>query len=424
MQSPHSDVNASPSPSVTGWRRFSTLLLSTGIFHPDEWPVKRIVGTAVGIAVILIFIAVARHGVAYVRATEVGVLADNLRGELILKERIGYHVFVPYLATFYELDKTIQKLELTWNQAAGGVGRDVKLKTADGNNVSLDIVINFKLISSNAVEVLRRCGTGLRFSEILVEPIARHTCFASFSQLTTEEMYDAAKRNACVQAVMDKMNERLKPNGIEIVAVIPGEFRFYREYEQVIQDKKLADQQVEEQQAQARAWQEDQERMLIEANKSAEAKLAGFQGECANQIIKAEAEAAKQKREADGSYAAKILMADSALYAATREAEGRKATLMAEAEGKEQMRQAMTGDGGLSMVSYEYAKRLNKIHFSGTAITRDPSIQQLSVQPAAAVSAQPSMSGPPLSSAFGQPVQPPAGTAQPFTMQPNFSESK
>ncbi|MCX7017070.1 MAG: SPFH domain-containing protein [Candidatus Sumerlaeota bacterium] len=373
------------------WRAFVSLLWSTGIFHPEEWPIRRMLGTAIGLCAALFLLAVARQGIAHVREEQVGVLVNNLTGNLELRDRVGYHIFCPYLAKFYVLDKTIQRLDLTFAQKPGAMAQDVKLKTVDGSNVSLDVVIDFKLIPEKAVEILRRSGDDLKFVATWVEPFARHTCFASFSQLTTEEMYDAAKRNERAQAALKDLNDQLGPHGVNVVAVIPGEFRFYKEYEEVIQQKKLADQQVEEQQAQARAAQQDQERQIIEATKKSEAKLVGFDGECANRIIQAQAEADKTRREADGRYGATVLNADAEFFSMGKQAEGTRATLLAEAEGTQKKSQAMVGDGGVAMVGMEYAKRLKSIRFAASPIAREPTVQQFAVQPgeAAAVGAQP-----------------------------------
>ena len=62
----------------------------------------------------------------------------------------------------------------------------------------------------------------------------------------------------------------------------------------------------------------------------------------------------------------------------------------------EEMRKAMEGAGGSAMVELEYAKHLNNIHFTGTAVTRQPTVQQFSIQPAdaAAVSSSVPSFGP------------------------------
>jgi regulator of protease activity HflC (stomatin/prohibitin superfamily) len=382
---PESDgMSEMPTPLLP---RLLSAIRGSGARPPGRWYANKWVRGLALLVVAILAVLVLRQGVFRVRENEVGVQVNNLTGELALKERVGYHFAVPYMSQFYVLDKTFQRLDLGWRQR-GGLSRDIKLKTADGSNVSLDVTINFKLIPEKAVEVLRRSGQGTSFIDTWIEPFARHACFACFGQLTSEEIYDAVKRNEKAQAAVKELNERLGPYGIDVVAVIPGDFRFYREYEEVIQEKKLADQQVEEQQAQARAALQEQDLKIVEATKAAQSRLAAFAGECQNKLIQAKAEADKTKREAEGQYAATVLAADASLYTASKQAEAQKAAMLAEAEGMDQMRKAMAGDGGLSMVGLEYARRLDQIHFSATPIATEPSVHQFAFQPGVAAGAE------------------------------------
>lgn len=375
-------ANGSPPPARTPWwRRSLRLLQATGILDPEEWPVKRLLVTAFLLAITVTVVAVLRHGVAHIRGEQVGVMVSNWSGAFHLKERVGYHVFIPYHSSLYVLDKTIQRMDLTWAGSGAGAGREVAIKTADGSHVSLDVTVTYKLDPQKAVTVLRRSGQDMRFGQIWVEPFTRHACFAAFGQLSTEEMYDSVKRSQKVDEAHAWLNTALDDQGIEIIALILGEFRFYQEYEQVIQEKKLADQQVQEQQAQARMLLKDQERQIIEARKRSENRIAAFQGETTNMIIQAQAEADRTRRQADGYYHGTLMAADAALYSASSAATGRRATLYAEAEGLEALQEALAGDGGIGMVALEYAKRLDSVRFSGTPITREPSVRQFAIQP-------------------------------------------
>ena len=383
-QNPQNEPGESGEPKVssnTGWRDALSWIKSSMIFHPKTWFSKR---ALVNFLIILLFLCIAamqRNGISHVKENQVGVSLNNLTGHLELKDRIGYHFYFPYLYSFFLLDKTIQKLDLSWAQGAAGIRRDIKFKTSDGSEVSMDITINFKLVPEMAVEVLQKSGAGSKFSETWMEPYTRHICFSTFGELTSEEMYDASLRNAKAQLALERLSKLLRPQGIDLIAVIPGEFRFYKEYEEVIQQKKLADQAVEEQKAQARESKQNQETQLVEERKKAETRLAVSEGECANKLIQSSAEANKKKREGDRYFETTLLTADAALYSASSEAEGLRANLLAEADGMEKIRKAMIGKGGANLVGMEYAKRLQNIRFTGTAVTRDPHIQQYSIQP-------------------------------------------
>ena len=357
------------------WR----VLKATRVFDPTTWRLKRLVRWVLVMTLLVIAFGVGRHGVIRVNEHQVGVLVNNVTGTLNLKPRVGYHVFLPYMARMYVLEKTIQRLELTWAQP-GGAPRDIKLKVADGSQVSLDLTVNFKLQPEMAVRVLRRSGLDRRFADLWVEALVRNAALTTFGELTMEQFYDATRRAEKAEAIQKGVNERLRDEGIEIVAVIPGEYRFYREYEEIIAEKKLADQQVEEQQAQARAAQEDQERRIIETRNAIEAKRATFEGELAARLAQAQADTEKNRREADAAYRRMLLQADAGLYTMQKHAEAAIEQGKAEAEGLAKNRAAMQGEGGLNMVAMEYARQLQKMRITGTPITRDPAVRQFSVQ--------------------------------------------
>lgn len=355
------------------------VLKATRILDPAAWQVKRLATLVLVMVLVVVAVGVGRHGVVRINENQVGILANNLTRTLTLQPRVGYHFFLPYISRIYVLDKTIQRLELTWAQR-GAPPRDIKLRVADGSQVSLDLTVDFKLRPEDAVRVIQRSGPGDRFARLWMEASARHYALKAFGSLTMEQLYDAELRAAKAQLVQESMNKALSPEGIEVVAVIPGEFRFYAEYERIIQDKKLADQQVEEQQAQARAAQEDQERRIIEMQKELEVRKASFAAEMAARLVQAQADAEKRRREADGQYSRAKLQADSRLYTMERQAKAALEKGSAEAEGLAKTREAMRGDGGLNTAALEYARQLEKIRITGTPITRDPAVRQFSVE--------------------------------------------
>ena len=383
-----------PHPAVASLKRLAAVLGGTGIFHPDEWPVRKLLRRAMLLALAVFALAVVRHSIAHIRENQVGVAVHNLTGRMELRERVGYHLLLPYVTRMYVLDKTIQRSNLTlepeatqgprWmaaGAAGSGAGRHVNLKVADGSTVRMDLSISYKIMPEKAVTVLRHSGEDPERIRTLIESQARHVAFASFGRLTTEDMYDSALRSEAAGAALADLNRRLNPLGIEVIALIPIDFDFFAEYEQVIQEKKLADQQVEEQQSQAMMLLQERERQLVEARAAAESKIARVEGERINTLIQARADADRTNRTADGRYAGRRLEADGVLYKMEQDAQSRLALLTSEAASLEQRRRAMAGMGGLTMVGLEYARRLESVRFTGTPVTRDPSIQQFSVQP-------------------------------------------
>ncbi|RJP25920.1 MAG: SPFH domain-containing protein [Candidatus Omnitrophota bacterium] len=350
------------------------------IFHPQDWNWKRMFRFIVLLFLLVFGAAILSQGITRVHEQQVGIHINNVTGKIQQKERVGYHFHFPYVSSFYTLDKTIHRLDFSWSARGNEARKEIQLKTGDGSHVSLDVTISFKLIPEKAVAVLQGSGAGKRFADLWIDPYARQLALEMFGQLTTEEMYNAQQRNEKAVQCLEKMNECLNPQGIEVIAFILGDFRFYKEYEEVIQQKKLADQQVEEQQAQARASRQDQERQIVESVKKSQVRIREFEGECEYRLIQARAEARKIKREGDQYLQTMIFAADAAIYSASQEAVGVRANLLAEADGMERMRQALSGEGGVGLIGLEYARRLQETRFTGTPITRDAQIRQFSVQ--------------------------------------------
>jgi regulator of protease activity HflC (stomatin/prohibitin superfamily) len=310
------------------------------------------------------------HSVVRVAEAQVGVLVNNLTGSISVQERVGYHVFVPWVFNMYRLDRRIQTLLMAESGGDGFRGGDaVKVKTSDGSNVALDVQVSYRLLPARAADLLRECGPGLGFGELWVRSAVRAMVAREFGNLTTEQVYDATLRNERAQAMGDNLNRELERRGIEIVAAVPQDFRFYKEYEEVIKNKKLADQEVEEQRAKARHATEEQKKQVAAAEFARQHKVASAQGE-----------ADRAKAEADG-YAQKArLDAEAALATAEKQAESLLATGSAEAEGMRQAAVAIAGPGGVNLVALEYAKQLQKIAFTGVPVVQESRMGQFRVQ--------------------------------------------
>ena len=75
----------------------------------------------------------------------------------------------------------------------------------------------------------------------------------SLGKLTTEEFYNSPKRVEKMLAAKEKLNDELREKGIEVDHVLIRYFRYSNEIQKNIEDKKLKDQLVFKNQAEARS---------------------------------------------------------------------------------------------------------------------------------------------------------------------------
>jgi regulator of protease activity HflC (stomatin/prohibitin superfamily) len=243
---------------------------------------------------------------------------------------------VPFLTDWHAFDVSLQNLEMT--QALGRGDRrgvdDLTFKTIDGNDVSLDIIINYEIIADRAPYILQNVATNNEeLKDNIVRSLARSIPRDLFGELNTEAFYDATERGEKAEEVKEKLNKMMEPYGVRVMAVSPKDYRFSDEYQQAIEDKKIADQQVEKNQAEAKAKEEEYLRKVEEEK-----------GEVAKIKAQADGDFERAKIEADAYYDQQKLIAQAI------EAEGK-----AEAEGILKMNEALSGAGGENMVKIAIA---------------------------------------------------------------------
>jgi len=148
---------------------------------------------------------------------------------------------------------------------------DLLFKTIDGNDISLDIVIQYQIDASKAPHILQYVGANDRELKSFIRSFARSIPRDIFGELTTEEFYEQAKRQEKGQKVKRILNQILLPYGVIVHNVLSKDYRFNPAYQQAIEDKKVADQLVEKNRSAKRATVEEylkkREKALGEVNK-------------------------------------------------------------------------------------------------------------------------------------------------------------
>src|SRR5581483_4992192 len=99
------------------------------------------------------------------------------------------------------------------------------------------------------------------------------------NELHSEEFYISDKRFEKAAKAMDKLTRELGPEGIIIEQVLLGEHRFHPEYEKVIHDRKIAEQNAERLKSEAQAVEAEANRNLEKARGDVQVSVAQAKGE-------------------------------------------------------------------------------------------------------------------------------------------------
>ena len=328
------------------------------------WP-----GLAFLVVAILIFSTIR---IGRVTGEQVGILLDRITGDIKVIEQSGVRIYNGIMSKFYVLDKTLQTLEMTETEGQGDrAGKDdLKIKTVDGSDVYVDLKVQYRVIPAMADVVITTSGTGDAFKKKWARDYIRTTCRNFLGELTTEEFYDSSKREPKIVLAQAQANATMNKYGINIDSiVIPQRPHFYKEYEDMIKKKKLADQAVLEEQSMALAAKQKQKTLIVEETNKKNVAVEQFEGEMEQIIIASMANSEKVTKQADAYYDRVTIGAEATLYKLTKEADGILAKKKAEAKGIEELKKALEGEGGRNMVKYEYAKKLKHVNITGKPFT-------------------------------------------------------
>jgi regulator of protease activity HflC (stomatin/prohibitin superfamily) len=274
--------------------------------------------------------------------TEVGVLTRKIglfgpKGVQQETYQPGATYAFPALITDWNVyNVALQNLEMTAGKGRGSKD-DIEFKTHDGNDISVDLTVAWKIDGAKAPYILERVGgSTAEVKENLVRPTCRSVVRDVLNTMTSEEFYVSDKRFERAEKARELLAKVLAPEGVIIERVIMGEHHFHPEYEKVIHDKKLAEQTAERMVSEGHAAQQEALRNLETAKGQVNQKIATASGQLAQVRLHADADFFRSQREAEAILTEK----------------------RAHARGTEKQNQAMSGAGGRTMVKLRVAEAL------------------------------------------------------------------
>ncbi|MFH1154311.1 MAG: SPFH domain-containing protein [Pseudomonadota bacterium] len=178
----------------------------------------------------------------------------------------GLHFVIPVAEVMHFLPRDLQVLELTkYPQTASSYARQDKaahIQTSDGFFVDVDVSIIYHI--ADPYKVFTIIGPGLLFEDNGIIPKAEPALKETLGELTTEEFYNSLLRSEKAEAAKVKLNQELVKKGISVDLVLVRYFEYSQEIQKNIEEKKLKDQLVFKNIAEARAAVEEAKLKKIE----------------------------------------------------------------------------------------------------------------------------------------------------------------
>ena len=278
-------------------------------------------------------------------STEVGVRVAKiglLEGKGVIADVYApgaTYFFPPVVNDWYVFDIALQNLVMTKDTHTGDrVGDDaLQFKTVDGNDINVDVTVAWTIDPTRANYLVQFVGPNTAaVRERLVRPVSRTVIRDVLNELPSEEYYDAEIRFQKAEEAAAVLDHYLAPEGIIIKQVLLGEHRFNDRYEQIIRDKKVAEQ--------------DASRLISETEAARAQMLQELEvakGDVLQTVETARGEAAKRQISADANY-----------FQRERQAQAILAERSNHAQGIAEQAKALAGSGGRNLVKLEVAESL------------------------------------------------------------------
>ena len=262
-----------------------------------------------------------------------GVEKDTLYGP-------GLHIVVPGYERLHSFPRDLQVLDFNDTDRSYGaaiLGSDysrapsIRIQTSEGYQVTVDVTVLYRIV--DPYTVLTQVGTGRLFETQIVARRSDKILRQHLGLLNAEEFFSDAVRIAKVEEARQALSVDLESWGIQVWGVLLREYVYDDRYQHAIEERKIQDQKVFKNQAEA-----------VAASREAEKNRVIAAGQAAIEVEKERGKAEIRRIDAKAD-----------LYFRQQGAEGDLLGALAEAEGTELENGALQAAGSSNLVGLEMA---------------------------------------------------------------------
>ncbi|MFC1850120.1 SPFH domain-containing protein [candidate division CSSED10-310 bacterium] len=253
----------------------------------------------------------------------------------------GYTLKIPKIQEVHVFPRQLQVLDFTSDASQSSkfrhCAKPAYIQTSDGYYVSVDLSIIYRITDPYQVTVT--LGPDLVYITEGIVPRAEPILKDTLGELTTEEFYNSPLRVKKAEIAKVKLNVALKDLGMQVDAVLIRYFQYSDQIQKNIEDKKLKDQMVFKNKAEARA-----------ATEAANLSKVIEEGEAAVKVKLQEGKAYVTQKNAAREQ-----------YIREKNAHADLLVKLADAEKTKLKKQALTGEGAKRLVALQMADVLEGI---------------------------------------------------------------
>ncbi len=226
----------------------------------------------------------------------------------------GYHLVLPGYTRLHHFPRSLEILEFnvshSENAASASQAPAINIQTSEGYRVTVDVTIAYRVV--DPVKVIMEIGLGDAYIEQVVRPRAEQVLRQTLGVLDAEQFYRGRKRREAAIEARDLLDRDLHDRyGVQIWAVLVRHYVYDPRYQEAIENRKIQDQRVFLNRAEAVKAAEQAERDRVEAEGTALVNVEETRGAAEVTRIAATADLYSRKRIAEGDLLVELARAES-----------------------------------------------------------------------------------------------------------------
>lgn len=247
----------------------------------------------------------------------------------------GTHLLIPGYERFHVFPRKLQLMEFNDDRLQASAEADyapsIHIQTSEGYRVVVDVSVLYRI--ADPYKLITSVGPGRLYVTALVLPRADQVLRQKLGELNAEQFYAGALRRQKALECAELLTKELEPAGIQVWGVLVRHYSYDERYQEAIEQRKIQDQMVFKNRAEAIAASEEAEK---------------------NRVL-AEGKATIDVEQQRGLSEVAKITADYDLYSRKRVAEGDLLVELAKAESKRLENDALSAGGASNLVGLKMA---------------------------------------------------------------------
>ena len=250
----------------------------------------------------------------------------------------GLHFVMPGYERLHTFPRRMLVLEFNDDEVTAStdalIAPSIRIQTSEGYQVTVDCTIAYRI--ADPYKLITAVGPGNLYEASLMIPRSDKVLRQKLGELNAEQFYQGHLRRQKAEEARELLQADIEADGIQVWNVMVRHYRYDSRYQEAIEQRKIQDQTVFKNRAEA-----------VAANREAEK----------NRVL-AEGSAAIAVEKQRGSSEIQRIEADADLYYRETVAKGDLEVALAEAEGTRLENQALQAPGASNMVGLKMAEVL------------------------------------------------------------------